>query len=76
MTFYLNAKDLKSGLELGATSVTWRYAVWKQDGALAAEATIVTVALDMDSFTKRPLPEWLREKLAAYGAALTVVGSG
>ena len=64
------------GLELGTTSVTWSYAVWKADGTLAAEATIVTVALDMDAFTKRPLPDWLREKLAAYGAALTVVEAG
>jgi len=58
------------GLELGTTSVTWRYAVWKQDGTLAAEATIVTVSLDMDAFTKRPLPAWLHDKLAAYGAAV------
>lgn len=58
------------GLELGTTSVTWRYAVWKQDGSLAAEATIVTVALDMDAFSKRPLPEWLRGRFEAYGATL------
>ena len=58
------------GLELGTTSVTWHYAVWKQDGSLAAEATIVTVALDMDSFVKRELPAWLRAKLAAYAASL------
>ena len=57
-------------VDLGTTSVTWRYAVWKQDGALAAEATIVTVCLDMDSFGKRPLPEWLRQRFAAYGARL------
>jgi acyl-CoA thioesterase FadM len=44
--------------------------VWKQDGARAAEATIVTVALDMGSFAKRPLPAWLRERLAAYGERL------
>ena len=55
------------GLELGTTSVTWRYAVWKQGGVRAADATIVTVALDMDSFAKRPLPDWLRERLASYG---------
>ena len=64
------------GLELGATSVTWRYAVWKQDGTLAAEATIVTVALDMDAFAKRPLPDWLRDRLAAYGAALAPAATG
>ena len=58
------------GLELGETSVTWRYAVWKQDGSLAAEATIVSVALDMDAFVKRPLPTWLRERFEAYRAVL------
>ncbi|HXT20355.1 MAG TPA: thioesterase family protein [Thermoanaerobaculia bacterium] len=58
------------GLELGNTSVTWRYVVWKQDGSLAAEATIVTVGMDMDSYAKRELPPWLREKLAAYGASV------
>jgi 4-hydroxybenzoyl-CoA thioesterase len=60
------------GLEMGSTSVTWRYAVWKQDGTLAAEATIVTVALDMDAFTKRPLPGWLRERFDAYRTTLPV----
>jgi 4-hydroxybenzoyl-CoA thioesterase len=58
------------GVELGTTSVTWRYAVWKQDGSLAAEATIVTVALDMDAFGKRPLPQWLRERFEAYQGVL------
>jgi len=58
------------GLELGTTSVTWRYAVWKADGALAAEATIVTVALDMDRFEKRALPAWLRESFERYRGRL------
>ena len=64
------------GLEVGVTSVTWRYAVWKQDGTLAAEATIVTAGLDMDAYTKRPPPDWLREKLAAYGASLAAPAAG
>jgi 4-hydroxybenzoyl-CoA thioesterase len=63
------------GLELGNTSVTWRYTVWKQDGSLAAEATIVTVGMDMDTYAKRELPPWLREKLAAYGAAVAAHGT-
>lgn len=58
------------GLELGTTSVTWSYAVWKADGSLAAEATIVTVSLDMDRFEKRPLPDWLRASFEAYRARL------
>jgi 4-hydroxybenzoyl-CoA thioesterase len=63
------------GLELGKTSVTWRYAVWKADGALAAEATIVTVALDMDRFEKRPLPDWLRASFEGYRARLAATAS-
>jgi 4-hydroxybenzoyl-CoA thioesterase len=51
---------------VGRSSITWHYRVTKQDGALAAEATMVTVALDMDSFAKTEVPEWLRERLAAY----------
>jgi len=73
------------GLEMGATSVSWRYVVWKQQGApgslaegaqdraLAAEATIVTVALDMDRFEKRPLPDWLRASFEGYRARLAAV---
>jgi 4-hydroxybenzoyl-CoA thioesterase len=64
------------GLETGTTSVTWRYAVWKQDGSLAAEATIVTVALDMDVFAKRPLPAWLRERFEVYQASLDAPVAG
>ena len=45
---------------VGTTSVTWRYEVRKQDGTLAAEATMVTVALDMDRFAKTEVPDWLR----------------
>jgi 4-hydroxybenzoyl-CoA thioesterase len=64
------------GLELGTTSVTWRYAVWKQDGSLAAEATIVTVSLDMDTFEKRPLPDWVRARFEAYREKLAVAAVG
>jgi 4-hydroxybenzoyl-CoA thioesterase len=63
------------GVDVGTTSVSWRYAVWKQDGALAAEATIVTVSLDMDAFRKRPLPEWLRDSFARYAESLPAVAA-
>ncbi|HVS03212.1 MAG TPA: thioesterase family protein [Thermoanaerobaculia bacterium] len=56
------------GVELGSTSITWKYAVWKQDGSLAAEAIQVTVCLDMDTFAKREIPDWLRGALAEYQA--------
>jgi 4-hydroxybenzoyl-CoA thioesterase len=51
---------------IGRSSITWRYTVTKGDGEVAAEATIVTVALDMDSFAKTEVPAWLRQRLEAY----------
>lgn len=63
------------GLDLGRTSVTWHYAVWKQDGSLAAEARIVTVSLDMDTFEKRPLPAFVRERFEAYRGKLAATAA-
>jgi 4-hydroxybenzoyl-CoA thioesterase len=53
---------------IGKSSITWHYRVTKADGELAAEASIVTVALDMDTFAKTEVPGWLRERLVAYQA--------
>lgn len=53
-------------VELGVTSITWTYAVRTERHHLAAEATHVTVCLDMDTFEKRQIPGWLRESLTAY----------
>jgi len=49
---------------VGASSVAWHDRFWRQgSGRPATEARIVTVLVDMDDFTKRPIPGWLREKL-------------
>jgi 4-hydroxybenzoyl-CoA thioesterase len=62
--------DVEVGVrEVGRTSIDWTYRVFKQDGVLAAEARIVTVALDMEHFEKTPVPEWLRNALLAYRGA-------
>lgn len=54
--------------EVGASSVTWRYAVLRPGEVKpAATARVVTVALDMDRFEKRPVPDWLRRHAAEGG---------
>jgi 4-hydroxybenzoyl-CoA thioesterase len=51
---------------VGTTSVEWRYRFQHRGGARpAAESRIVTVCVEMGSFEKRPVPEWLVEKLRA-----------
>jgi 4-hydroxybenzoyl-CoA thioesterase len=62
--------------EIGTSSVRWRYTVTKAGGTLAAEADIVTVALDMDRFATTPVPEWLRQALAAYRDETAVATPG
>lgn len=54
---------------IGNTSVDWRYALARAaDGLLSAEARVVTACLDLDAFEARPVPDWLRAKLAGAGA--------
>jgi acyl-CoA thioesterase FadM len=49
---------------IGASSVEWRHRFWRVgDEPPATVARIVTVLVDMDDFTKRPVPAWLRERL-------------
>ncbi len=51
-------------VRVGSTSVEWRDRFWHRDAELpSTEAHIVTVCVDMTSFTKRPVPDWLRQKL-------------
>ena len=56
------------GIErVGNTSVTWRYRIFRPaEEEAAAKARIVTVNVDMDSFEKRPVPDWLRQRLEVY----------
>jgi len=50
----------------GASSVEWRDRFWHPDTETpSTEARITTVMVDMDDFTKRPVPDWLRAKLGA-----------
>ena len=50
---------------VGGSSVEWRHRFWLPGSdEPVTEARIVTVLVDMDDFTKRPVPDWLRERLA------------
>lgn len=64
--------DVEVGVpEIGTTSIRWRYQVFRVEGAEgleepAAAGEFVTVALDMDTYEKTPIPGWLREPLERY----------
>lgn len=62
---YGDAVELEVELvRLGGSSVEWRHRFWVGgDSRPAAEARIVTVLVDMVSFEKRQIPDWLRERL-------------
>lgn len=52
-------------VRVGESSVEWRDRFWHSGAERpSTEARIVTVMVDMDDFTKRPVPEWLRGRLS------------
>jgi 4-hydroxybenzoyl-CoA thioesterase len=52
-------------VRLGRASVEWRYVFYKNgEPEPAAEARVVTAGVDLDTFTTRRIPDWLRERLA------------
>jgi 4-hydroxybenzoyl-CoA thioesterase len=53
-----------SVLNFGKTSITFGYRVFKKgESDPSIEGHNVTVCLDMDSFKKRNIPDWLRQRL-------------
>jgi 4-hydroxybenzoyl-CoA thioesterase len=51
-------------LKIGKSSITFGYRVFKPgEKELLIEGHNVAVCLDMDSFIKRDIPEWLRQRL-------------
>ena len=53
-----------SVLKIGKTSITFGYRVFKQGEAKPwIEGHNVTVCLDMETFKKRDIPDWLRQRL-------------
>ncbi len=55
-------------LNLGNTSVTWGYKVYRAEepGLIVTEGHNVTVCMDLDTYEKRNLPAWLRTLLVNY----------
>jgi 4-hydroxybenzoyl-CoA thioesterase len=52
---------------LGTTSIRWLYHVYKNgEAARVATGRITTVGLNMDTFEKTPVPDWLRSLLESY----------
>lgn len=55
-------------LRLGQTSITWHYKVLRTYDlySIVAEGKNVTVCIDIDTFKKKTIPEWLLNKLVEY----------
>jgi 4-hydroxybenzoyl-CoA thioesterase len=52
-------------LRVGSSSVEWRHRFWHAGFEKpSTECRIVTVLVEMKSFEKRPIPDWLRARLA------------
>jgi 4-hydroxybenzoyl-CoA thioesterase len=52
---------------LGESSVHWLYRLRRDGGdPPAAELRVVTANMDAETRTKRPLPDWLRERLERW----------
>lgn len=60
--------QIEVGIEkIGSSSIIWRYRVFRPGGEEpAAQARVVTVNVDMDTFEKQPVPDWLRQRLDSY----------
>lgn len=52
-------------LTVGKTSITWGYTAYKGETVIV-EGHNVTVSMNMDTFTKMEVPDWLRRDLEDY----------
>jgi 4-hydroxybenzoyl-CoA thioesterase len=56
---------------IGETSVLWGYTVFTRGSdEVHATGRVATVNIDLDSFGKRAIPDWLRGRLEAYSASI------
>jgi len=54
-------------LSVGETSIKFGYTAYLEDqDVIALEGHNITVCIDMQTFEKKKVPGWLREKLVAY----------
>jgi len=59
--------------KIGTTSVVWDYKVFTRGSdAVNATGRVTTVNIDLDSFDKQAIPDWLREKLSGYQESFSV----
>lgn len=60
--------QVEVGIEsIGTSSIIWLYRIFRPDeDEPATQARVVTVNVDMDTFEKQPVPDWLRRRLEAY----------
>ena len=65
---YTDEVELESEVvRVGSTSVEWRHRFWLAgESRPACECRVVTVLVEMGAFEKRPVPDWLREKLRPH----------
>ena len=54
--------------QIGRTSITWGYKVFRSDepGKVIVKGHNITVTVDLDTFEKLEIPDWLRQKLDEY----------
>ncbi len=55
-------------IEIGNTSITWEYTVYKleEQESLVVKGRNITVCLNIDTYKKMEMPDWLRRDLTAY----------
>ncbi len=75
---YGDQAEIEARIErLGSSSLVWEYTIYRQGEAHAVfRARLVTVAVDMQSFEKRPIPPWLRDRFVTRGLVAAEGGSG
>jgi len=54
--------------KIGRTSITWGYCGYRagEEDELVVEGSNITVCVQIDTFQKMDVPDWLRQKLTAY----------
>ena len=54
--------------KIGRTSITWGYRGYRagKEDELVVEGSNITVCVQIDTFQKMDVPDWLRQKLMAY----------
>lgn len=55
-------------IDMGKSSITWGYRVYLsgEEEMLAVHGSTITATINMDTFEKTEIPQWLREKLEEY----------